>query len=89
MGICGNDFITHLPMTKNCFDAITTWVDLFTGKVDFIPSNVKDNALDISNNSLITYFGYKVFKMILKSIEISSLLKGSGHICWIDVESIR
>lgn len=49
-GSVGTDFITDIPMTKNGFDTITTWVDLLERRVHFITSKVKDSAADIKND---------------------------------------
>ena len=47
-GSLGKDFIVGLPITKNGFDAITTWVDRLTRRVHFIPSNSTDIAVDVA-----------------------------------------
>ena len=47
-GSLGSDFIVGLPVTKNGFDAITTWVDRFTRRVHFIPSHSTDTAVDVA-----------------------------------------
>lgn len=38
------DFITHLPTTTNGFDCITSYVDCFTKRVNFLPSKARDSA---------------------------------------------
>ena len=48
-GSLATDFIVSLPVTKNGFDSITTWVDRLSRRVHFIPSKSTDSAVDVAN----------------------------------------
>ena len=48
-GSIATDFIVSLPLTKNGFDCITTWVDRLSRRVHFIPSKESDTAVDVAN----------------------------------------
>lgn len=53
-GSVGTDFIVHLPISRQGHDAITTYVDRFTKRVHFLPTNTSSSAeiitLDFYNN---------------------------------------
>lgn len=49
---CGSittDFIVILPVTKNGYDSITTWVDRLSRRVHFVLSKSTDSAVDVAN----------------------------------------
>ena len=50
------DFITHLPRTKNGFNALTVFVDRLTKMVHFSPGKTTDTASDVANQFLRTVF---------------------------------
>ena len=55
-GCIATDFIVGLPLTKQGFDAITTWVDRLSRRVRLIPSKTSDTAEDTARSFMCNIF---------------------------------
>lgn len=55
-GCIATDFIVGLPLTKQGFDAITTWVDRLMRCVRFIPSKTSDTAEDAARSFMCNIY---------------------------------
>ena len=55
-GSLATDFIVKLPITKDGYDCITTWVDRLTRRVHFVKSKSTDTAVDTAQSFFSNIF---------------------------------
>ena len=61
------DFVTHLPITRNGWDAITVWVDRLTKMTHLIPCKTTDGALEVARNFIAYIFVHHGLPQVIVS----------------------
>lgn len=67
---------------KNGFDAVTTWVDILSGRVHFIKTKNTDTAVDVANSFFENIFKYQILLKVPYHILIPSSIPSSKVDLW-------